>query len=743
MKRALIGLVLLLALAAALLLLLPGPDRSAGRVTAATRDAKRMARAEADRARAAQSLGAPGERRILFGDLHVHTTFSIDALVYSLSMFGGEGAHPPADACDFARFCSDLDFFSLNDHAEGLTPARWRETIDSVRQCNAQSGDPEDPDLVAFVGWEWTQTSSDPDAHYGHRNVIVPGLRDDEIPARPITALPDGTMKRARGMGAARVFERLGRNLLGGWGDFLWLTAQMVDVPDCPRGVPSPELPADCRENAATPRELHEKLAQWELPSLVIPHGLAWGEHAPPGAGLDRALAGGNHDPSRERLLEVQSGHGNGEEFRTQPQVTRSALGEAICPEPSEDFLPCCWRAGQIIRERCGDLPASECEQRVREARRLAAEAGKEFHRTIPDAALEDWLDCGQCRDCFKPAYLLRPQLTAQYGYAVGNFDEPGPDAAPQRLRWGLIASTDSHEAHPGTGYKQEQRRRMTDGRGYARERDDRLLRPWVVGRQRDPQRAQPVPEEPRSLRTLFDVERTASFMYPGGIVAVHADARDRHAIWDALEQRRAYGTSGPRILLWFDLVDGEERIAMGGEARRRKNPTFEVRAVGDFAQQRGCPDDAVAPLAPQRRERLCRGACYHPSDQRQVIDAIEVVRIRPQQYAGEPVAALIEDPWRRFYCAPDPAGCTVRFRDEQFAETGRDSVYYVRALQEPTPAINGANLRTEFDADGKPLRVTPCYGGWQTPADDACLAPVSERAWSSPIFVDYARGPD
>jgi hypothetical protein len=251
------------------------------------------------------------------------------------------------------------------------------------------------------------------------------------------------------------------------------------------------------------------------------------------------------------------------------------------------------------------------------------------------------------------------------------------------------------------------------------------------------------VPEEPRSLRGLFDVERTASFMYPGGIVAVHADARDRHSIWDALQQRRAYGTSGPRILLWFDLVDGEERIAMGGETRRRENPTFEVRAIGDFAQQRGCPDAAVAPLAPERRERLCRGACYHPSDQRQAIDAIEVVRIRPQQRAGEPVAPLIEDPWRRFYCAPDPTGCTVRFQDEQFAETGRDSVYYVRALQEPTPAINGANLRTEFDADGKPLRVTPCYGGWQAPADDACLAPVSERAWSSPIFVDYAGGPD
>jgi hypothetical protein len=55
-----------------------------------------------------------------------------------------------------------------------------------------------------------------------------------------------------------------------------------------------------------------------------------------------------------------------------------------------------------------------------------------------------------------------------------------------------------------------------------------------------------------------------------------------------------------------------------------------------------------------------------------------------------------------------------------------------VRAHEDARPAILGDTLRTEFDSEGQPTKVTIC------PLGDDCLDPVEERAWSSPIFVDF-----
>ena len=160
------------------------------------------ARARAEQRAAAALTTTPPARQVLFGDLHVHTTFSTDAFLWSLPMAGGEGAHPVSDACDFARFCSGLDFWSINDHAEATTPRRWQETREAIRECNAVAGDPENPDVVAFLGWEWSQVGITPEQHYGHKNVILRDLDDAQVPSRVIGAAGPAT-DALRGRSAA------------------------------------------------------------------------------------------------------------------------------------------------------------------------------------------------------------------------------------------------------------------------------------------------------------------------------------------------------------------------------------------------------------------------------------------------------------------------------------------------------------------------------------------------------------
>jgi Protein of unknown function (DUF3604) len=685
----------------------------------------------------ASALGVVHPKQVLFGDLHVHTTFSFDAFMFSLPLLGGEGAHPPADACDFARYCSSLDFWSINDHDFSISPQHWRETIDSIRQCNEVAGDPANPDLVTYLGWEWTQVGTTPDKHYGHKNVVFEYTDDARIPARPISAL--------QGIEGGRPSPfALGFLTLRGGGrthDLARYFAELGRVPVCDATKNVRDLPPDCLEQAATPPELFRKLDEWGYPSLVIPHGTTWGFYTPPGSAWDKQLVGDMHDPARQRLIEVFSGHGDSEVFRDFHEIEFAADGSPVCPQPTRDYLPTCWRAGEIIRERClaEGSGADECEQRAVAARANAAAAGVAAAKTVPGAEPAEWLDAGQCRDCREPAFNYRPKSSVQYIAALGNFDAQN---APRHFRFGFIASSDNHFGRPGTGYKQKHRRGMTEsqGGGPGGSRTAALL---GVKHEAPASVSRPVNVDEPGFG-VFEVERAASFLMTGGLVAVHATGRDRESIWSALERREVYGTTGQRTLLWFDLLNPPgsrgQLLPMGGETRMSGSPIFSVRAVGSFEQKPGCPPDAAAALGPERLENLCKGECYHPGDARRAITRVEIVRILPQAAPSEDVAHLIDDPWRTFDCDPDPQGCSVTFNDPEFPDLERDVVYYVRAFEAPEPAINAGGVRCERDAEGNCVKVNLCPG--PEGVVDECLATREPRAWSSPIYVDFARQP-
>ena len=450
-----------------------GQDVVGGRPSPARVPPKTILGRTTRQAQVARALSFAPSKQILFGDLHVHSSFSTDAFQLTLPMSGGEGVHPVADACDFARFCADLDFFSINDHANSLTQRRWRETVDAIRECNRASGAPSDradrdhvdetarstPDLVAFLGWEWTQMGSTPANHFGHKNVVLRDLADDAIPARPISAAaPEGVPSAFSTDAGGPLARGLAAFAIGRGHDAIRQLEEIRQMERCPAGVPVRSLPLDCSEAVATPDELFAKLDEWGYAATVIPHGTVWGMYTPAGSSFAKQLRPGRHDPARQRLVEVYSGHGNAEEFRSWVAAEIAEDGSRRCPEPSEVYTPSCWRAGEIMRARClaeagetargsGSEAASECARRAALARQHFVDADRNAGpRTVPGLAPHELGNAGQCLDCFQPAFNYRPLGSVQHMLALGR---PGQSPGLRAFHFGFIASSDNHTARP------------------------------------------------------------------------------------------------------------------------------------------------------------------------------------------------------------------------------------------------------------------------------------------------------
>ena len=235
----------------------------------------------------------------------------------------------------------------------------------------------------------------------------------------------------------------------------------------------------------------------------------------------------------------------------------------------------------------------------------------------------------------------------------------------------------------------------------------------------------------------MYEAERQSSFFTTGGLAAVHVNSRSREGIWQGFKNKETYATSGPQILLWFDLITKTNTYPMGSKISSDKNPVFEVKAIGSFKQKPGCPEFNLSSTDSTRLNEICKGECFNPSKERRNITRIEIIKITPQNYNDEPIDPLIMDTWKVFECEPSQDGCKIRFTDRDFVKNERDSVYYVRAIEEPSLRINGDNLRCDYDENGNCIKVNICHGSYLTDRNDNCATPSEERAWSSPIYVN------
>ena len=697
---------------------------------------------QAGQVNALAALGIDSDTQILFGDTHVHTTNSSDAFMYSLPlMHGAQGAFPPGYACDYARFISQLDFYFLTDHSESYTPERWHDAIESIDKCNQASQNGEYQDTYAFMGYEWTQIGETKAEHYGHHNVLFKDTSEGNLPSRPIGAKVklSTTAKRDSSSKLSKVLEILDPRHKDYYASYNSLINQMSETPNCATDVPSNELPADCYEQASTTGELYKKLKEWGIDTIVAPHGMTWGFYTPPDASWETHLNAKDVDNNLASLIEVYSGHGASEQYRNFDPRPVNDAGQYYCPEPQQNYLPGCWQAGEIIRQRCLDEnnTTEECDSRAVIARQNFVNTDDTTgFLTVPSHQPTAWLDAEQARDVFNPAFNYRPKKSAQYGLALRNFDDP---ENPLGFKWGFIAATDTHTARAGHGFKQVGRIFVSDSNGPREEFWGNLLLP-DDGELKSSSRSRDEYDTAKLKLRAAQVERVGSFLYLGGLAAIHVDERNREGIWQAMKNKRVYGTSGHKIMLWFDMINEDNQLTapMGSSVNRQKNPIFKVTAVGSPIQEKGCPEHVIASLDSQQLEKMSLGECFNPTDKRHSIQRIEITRIKPQAYKDEPVESLIENTWKVFQCPQDTPKCEITFTDEEYSTGARDTFYYARVIEQAIPMINADTLRTQFDENGHAIAVTICQGSFETAQDEDCLANKGHRAWSSPIYVNY-----
>ena len=209
----------------------------------------------------------------------------------------------------------------------------------------------------------------------------------------------------------------------------------------------------------------------------------------------------------------------------------------------------------------------------------------------------------------------------------------------------------------------------------------------------------------------------------PGGLIGVWAPENSRDALFDAMQRREVFGTSGPRIeprmfggwKLAPDLCEDPDMLAkayrqgvpMGQDLPPGSgSPDFLVSALAD-------PGTAEAPGTPLQRIQIIKGWVDDDGNHQQRIYDVAgdanngaSVDVNTCQQSGSGFAQL----------------CAV-WQDPEF-EASRRAVYYARAVENPSCRYNAWQC-ADLPAAQRPASCD----------DQQVAKSLQERAWTSPIW--------
>ncbi len=314
---------------------------------------------------------------------------------------------------------------------------------------------------------------------------------------------------------------------------------------------------------------------------------------------------------------------------------------------------------------------------------------------------------------CVEPADYVRGALRR------GLVEEANTGENP--FKFGLIASTDTHNSTPGEV-------REYGWRGHVAANDDALSE--RIGRASAANNA-----AVEALGSLADFSNLSRYS-AGGLAVLWAEQNTRDSLFDAMQRREAYGTSGPRIVA--RLFGGWDYPA-------------DLCERADFARQGyagGSPMGGELPLAPPGAQapRFAVSALMDPGSDNELGVPLQRIQIikgwKDGEQTFETVYEVAGDPDNGASvdlqsCQPQGAGfaqlCSV-WQDPQF-DPEQAAFYYARVVENPRCRWHRAQCNQALAEQGLSCADVdaehPLSGCCQSNLPDT----IQERAWTSPIW--------